>query len=160
MPRGIRIITQNSYYHVVNRGNHKEKIFLNESDYGKYLQILKRYKRKYCIKLLGYCLMPNHVHMVLGLERTSELPKFMQCLTQSYAQYFNHKYKSVGHLWQGRFKSMNIETNTYFLDCIYYVEANPVRSGLTTSPADYLWSSYKMRMQGNIGEFLDFPDST
>lgn len=160
MPRGMRIITDNSYYHIINRGNQKQRLFLEHVDYEEYINILKRYKRKFGFRLLGYCFMPNHVHMLLEPGEPRKLAKFMQCITQSYTAWFNLKYNKVGHLWQGRFKSMIIQKNKYFLDCVYYIEANPVRAGLTSSPADYPWSSYKERAFGKKNSLLDFPDST
>lgn len=160
MPRGMRIIAYNSFYHIINRGNQKQKLFLENADYGEYINILKHYKRKFGIGLMGYCFMPNHVHMILEPREPRELAKFMQCITQSYTKWFNLKYNKVGHLWQGRFKSMIIQKNNYFLDCVYYIEANPVRAGLVSSPTDYPWSSYKERIFGNKNGLLDFPDST
>lgn len=160
MPRGERIILNNAYYHLINRGNQKQNIFLENSDFEKYLQLLAHYKRKYEVKLFGYCLMPNHVHMVVVLKQASELAKFMQGLTQTYTFWFNQKYNKNGHIWQGRFKSMVIQDDVYFLECVYYIEANPVRAALASSPADYLWSSYRDRVFGNKNKILDLPDST
>ncbi len=160
MPRGIRIILNHACYHIINRGNQKQHIFLEEPDFEKYLQLLKHYKRKYVSKLFGYCLMPNHIHLILEPKQANDLPRFMQGLTQAYTAWFNKKYKKTGHLWQGRFKSMVIQKDNYFIECVYYIEANPVRAELVSSPADYLWSSYKDRVFGNKNELLDMPDST
>jgi len=160
MSRGKRILTDNSYYHIINRGNKKDSIFLHQSDYQKYIDILKHCKKKYAVGLFGYCLMPNHVHLILEIRSPSNLAKFMQSLTQTYTKYFNEKYSRVGHLWQGRFKSMNIEKNVYFIECVYYVEANPVRAKLVSSPINYPWSSYRSRVLGKNDGLLDLPDST
>jgi putative transposase len=160
MSRGIRILADNSYYHITNRGNQKQRIFQENADYEEYIGILAHYKRKFGIKLLGYCFMPNHVHLILEPKNPKELAKFMQCVTQGYAKWFNLKYNKVGHLWQGRFKSMVIQKNDYFLDCVYYVEANPVRASLVLSPVDYPWSSYKERVLMSDKKLLDLPDTT
>jgi len=160
MPRGARIILKNVCYHIINRGNQKQAIFLESLDFEKYLQILKHFKRKYRFKVFGYCLMPNHIHLILEPKHSEELAKFMQCLTQVYTVWFNSKYKKVGHLWQGRFKSMVIKKDGYFIDCVYYIEANPVRASLAVSPKDYLWSSYNDRTFSNKNGLIDFPDST
>ena len=93
-------------------------------------------------------------------RRKEDLAKFMQGLTQVYTVWFNNKYEKSGRLWQGRFKSMVIAKDQYFIDCIYYVEMNPVRAGLTSSPAEYVWSSYRDRAFGNKNDLLDIPDST
>jgi putative transposase len=160
MPRGPRIIIKNACYHIINRGNQKQQIFLDSSDFEKYLQLLKHFKRKFVTKLYGYCLMPNHVHMILEPRKPDELARLMQGLTQTYATWFNNKYKKIGHLWQGRYKSMIIHKDNYLIECVYYVEVNPVRAGLVTSPSLYLWSSYRDRVLGNKGGIIDFPDST
>jgi len=160
MPRGARILLHNVCYHVINRGNQKQVIFLENTDYEKFLQILKHYKKKYKCKLFGYCLMPNHIHLILDPKEPLSLPKLMQILTQVYSTWFSEKYKKGGHLWQGRFKSKIINKDEYFLECIYYVEINPVRAGMISSPADYPWSSYQERVLGNKNGFLDLTDST
>jgi len=160
MPRGPRILLDNVCYHIINRGNQKQNLFLGESDFEKYLQLLKRYKKKYAFKLFGYCLMPNHIHLILELKRPQSLSKLMQGITQTYTAWFNKKYKKVGHLWQGRFKSMIIQKDDYFMECTYYVEMNPVRKALTSSPMEYIWSSYRDRTLGNKNGLLDLTDST
>jgi len=84
----------------------------------------------------------------------------MQGITQTYTAWFNKKYKKTGHLWQGRFKSMVIQKDDYFVECIYYVEMNPIRKGLVLSPIEYIWSSYRDRVFGNKNGLLDLADST
>ena len=83
MPRGPRIFLDNVCYHIINRGNQKQNVFLEESDFAKYLQLLKHYKKKYAFKLFGYCLMPNHIHLILGPKQPQTLSRFMQGLTQA-----------------------------------------------------------------------------
>lgn len=160
MPRGPRVILDNVYYHIINRGNQQQQIFLDELDYEKYLQLLKHYKVKYHFKLFGYCLMPNHTHAILEPKQSNDLPKIMQGLTQTYTVCFNRKYKKAGRLWQGRFKSMVIHKDAYFIGCVNYIENNPVRAKLVSSPVDYRWSSYRERAFGDKNGLLDFPDST
>jgi len=160
MPRGTRIIVDNACYHVVNRGNQKQNIFLEDADYVKFLEILKFYKRKFWFKIYGYCLMPNHIHLLVQPKLPNDLRTFMQGLTQTYTIWFNKKYKKVGHLWQGRFKNMVVVKDEYFLNCVYYVEMNPLRKDIVNTPGDYLWSSYHSRIFGNKDGLLDLPDST
>jgi len=160
MPRGSRILLDNVCYHVLNRGNQKQKIFLEECDFENYLRILKHYKIKYKFRLFGYCLMPNHIHLIIEPRQKDELPKFMQSITQTYSMWFNNKYKKPGRLWQGRFKNMVIKKDDYLIECVYYVETNPVRANLSHTPMDYLWSSYRERMFMRKNELLDLPDST
>jgi putative transposase len=160
MPRGARILLDNVCYHIINRGNQKQKIFLEDFDFERYLQFLKHFKKKYGFKVFGYCLMPNHIHLILDPKQPVELARIMQGITQTYTAWFNKKYKKAGHLWQGRFKSMVIQKDKYFIECVYYIEANPVRAGLVSSPIDYIWSSYRDRVFGTKKGLLDFPDST
>lgn len=160
MPRGARILLGNACYHLINRGNQKQNIFLENADCEQYLRLLKHYKKKYHLNILGYCLMPNHVHIIVEPREVDKIGRFMQGLTQTYTGWFNDKYKKTGHLWQGRFKSMVINKDDYFMECVYYVEANPVRADLSSSPADYLWSSYRDRVFGDKNGLLGLPDST
>jgi putative transposase len=92
--------------------------------------------------------MPNHVHLIGQLQQKENLAKFMQGLNSSYTAYFNYKYRKVGHLWQGRFKSKVIVKDRYVLDCINYIELNPVRVNLVETPYTYQWSSYQERNLG------------
>ncbi len=145
MPRSARLIIDNSIHHIMTRGNQKQKTFLGNKDYQKYIEILKHYRHKFWFKLFGYCLMPNHVHLIIKIKQGRDLQKIIQGLNQTYTIWFNQKYNKVGHLWQGRYKSMLIQNNNYLIDCIEYVELNPVRAGLTKKPASYLWSSCSNR---------------
>lgn len=158
MVRHGRIILDNVYYHVISRGNQKQNIFLEHGDFEKYLGLLKHYKRKYKFRLYAWCLMPNHVHLILDVNNPGDLAKIMQGLKLAYAKWFNKKYKKVGHLWQGRYKNMVIQKDNYVLDCINYIEMNPVRANIKESPLDYPWSSYRCRILGDNSSFLDKPN--
>ena len=155
MPRGARCLAQNVFYHIISRGNQKQKTFFDKRDYRYFLALIKKYKREYEIALYGFCLMPNHVHLVLQPSLPENLSLFMKSLSQGYAQYFNFKYNKSGHLWQGRFKSMIIENENYLFDCIKYVEFNPVRAQLTSTVHDYQWSSCPKRVFGISDGMLD-----
>jgi putative transposase len=151
-----RLALDNASYHVMVRGNQKQAIFLEEADFLKYLEILRHYKRKYKFKLYGYCLMPNHVHLIIDVENAKDLCKAMQGLSLTYTLWFNKKYKKVGHLWQGRYKNMLIQKNKYMVDCIEYVELNPMRANLARSLSEYPWSSWQTRMGCTQDRLLDF----
>jgi len=124
------------------RGNQKQYTFIEDEDFNKYLELLKHYKNKYYFRLYGYCLMPNHVHLIMEPKKPSTLGKIMQGLNLAYTIWFNKKYNKVGHLWQGRYKSNLIQNDKYMLNCIEYVELNPIRSNIRKSPFDYSWSSW------------------
>jgi putative transposase len=160
MSRIARLTLDNACYHIMARGNQKQKTFIEEADFMKYLDLLRHYKRKYSFNLYGYCLMPNHVHLILEVKKRSCLGKIMQGLNQTYTIWFNKKYTKVGHLWQGRYKSMVIQNNKYLLECIEYVELNPVRAGLSKSPFDYPWSSWQERLGYKHDGLLDLPELT
>ena len=112
-------------YHIITRGNQRQRVFIVDIDYLEYLQRVRYYKIKFRFCLYGYCLMPNHVHLVGEIEKSCDLSKFMQGINRSYTAYFNRRYKKTGHLWQGRFKSKVIVKDRYLLGCINYIEANP-----------------------------------
>ena len=146
MPNGARVLMDNVFYHIIVRGNQKQKVFTENTDFETYLKRIERYKRKYRFRLYGFCLMPNHIHMIGEIERKEDLAKFMHGLSRSYTAYFNDKYDKVGYLWQGRFKSKIIVKDQYVINCINYIELNPVRAKIVSSPGEYQWSSYKERV--------------
>ncbi|MCM8799613.1 MAG: transposase [Candidatus Omnitrophica bacterium] len=152
-----RVVLDGAVYHITVRGNQKQKTFLEEVDFLNYFKILRHYKKKYRFKLYAYCLMPNHVHLILEVENSKNLSKIMQGINLSYTIYFNKKYQKVGHLWQGRYKSKIIQKDKYLIDCIEYVELNPVRSGLVENPFDYPWSSWRERFGKENKHLIDTP---
>ncbi len=155
MPRNARIIMDNACYHIITRGHQKQNLFICESDYSKYLALLKKYKHKYHFLLYAYCLMPNHIHLVIEPKKHKQLSKIMHGLNLSYTIWFNKTYDKVGHLYQDRFKSMIIQKDEYLFSCINYIELNPVRAGIIEQPDKYSWSSYYYRMSGKNSEIFD-----
>lgn len=153
MPRTKRITTENGCYHIITRGNQKQNVFLEKSDFEKYLFNLIKYKTRYKFKLYSFCLMPNHVHLIVEVKNPKLLSKIMHKLNLGYTLYFNSKYNKVGHLWQDRYKSKIIEKYNYLLGCANYIETNPIRSSLTSVITEYPWSSYNFRT--NNSNFLD-----
>ena len=149
MPRIGRITVENGCYHIITRGNQKQPVFMASEDYKKYLKILTSYKKRYLFKLYAFCLMPNHVHLMLEVNEPTRLNKIMRGLNLSYTLYFNSKYNKVGHLWQDRFKSKIIQGESYLLKCVDYIETNPLRTNLTLDLNLYPWSSYRLRLIGN-----------
>jgi len=145
MPTLSRTFIDYACYHVIIRGNQKQTVFREEDDFIKYFNILKRALKKYDIRLYSYCLMPNHVHMLIEPVCSRNMSKFMHWLNRGYTAYFNTKYDMVGHLWQGRFKSKPILKGEYLIHCANYIEANPVRAGMTSDISLYEWSSYNER---------------
>ena len=155
MPRFPRTFMDYPCYHIITRGNQKQAVFVAEKDYIAYLKILQKAKRKYQILLYSYCLMPNHVHLLIETPSSSSMSKFMQWLNRGYSAYFNHVYSTSGHLWQGRFISKPILKDQYFIHCANYIESNPIRAKIVTNIADYEWSSYGERCLFLKSELLD-----
>jgi len=155
MSRISRTLIESACYHIITRGNQQQKVFKNDFDYIKYLKMIKKAKKKHNIFLYCYCLMPNHVHLLVEPESLVNLSKFMHWLNRGYTAYFNAKYQKVGHLWQGRFKSKPIVKGQYLINCAEYIEANPARANIVTDIAEYPWSSYKERCLSSYKDILD-----
>ena len=149
MPTGPRLLLEHACYHITTRGNQKQRVFLDEEDYQVYLFKLRKYKTRHGFMLYGFCLMPNHVHLIGEPKAKENLARFMHGLNRSYTAYFNKKYNKVGYLWQGRFRSKAIVKDNYLIDCIQYIELNPVRADLSKAPGSYQWSSHKERTLSN-----------
>ena len=128
MPRLPRAFINQSCYHIITRGNQKQKVFRQNKDYVIYLKILKKAKQKYKILIYSYCLMPNHVHLLIETLSSINMSKFMHWLNRGYSAYFNASYKTSGHLWQGRFISKPILKDQYMIHCANYIEPNPLRT--------------------------------
>ncbi|MDD3006753.1 MAG: transposase [Candidatus Pacebacteria bacterium] len=133
---------QGAYYHLYNRGNQKKDIFLDEKDYEFYLRKMTEASKKYSFAIISYCLMPNHIHLIVRQDKEYPPAKFISSVHTSYAAVFNKKYKTVGHLFQDRFKQKIIENDDYMRNLIAYVHLNPVKAGICNFPKEYKWSSH------------------
>jgi putative transposase len=142
MARKPRIEFEGALYHVITRGNQRQKIFKAVDDYERYLTILGDYKARYGFVLYAYVLMGNHVHLLIETKEVS-LSKILQGVNQRYTMYFNRRYATVGHLFQGRYKAMLCDKDSYLLSLIKYIHMNPVRTDRSKSPGAYLWSSHR-----------------
>ncbi|MFB0565497.1 MAG: transposase [Candidatus Aminicenantaceae bacterium] len=143
MARQNRIEFPGAFYHVLARGNNRQVIFKDDQDYKIYILRLKRYHQRYKFTLYAYTLMPNHIHLLLKTDVTP-LSKVMQGIQQSYTSYFHNKYKSVGHVFQARYKAILCEKDSYLLELVRYIHLNPVRAALVSDIEDYLWSSHRV----------------
>ena len=128
-------------YHVMSRGNRQKEIFKDDDDYITFLNYVKLVQEKNPFKLHAYCLMTNHFHLEIETEQ-DEIWKIMQKILALYSSEFNHKYKYVGHVFQGRYASSIIENDTYFLEVSRYIHLNPVKAGMVMEALDYKYSSY------------------
>jgi REP element-mobilizing transposase RayT len=142
MARPLRIEFANATYHVTSRGDRREPIFCDDADRQRRLSILGCAASRFDVAVLAYCLMGNHDHFVLQ-TRQANLGRFMRHMNGLYTQAFNRRHATVGHIFQGRFKAILVDTDSYLLEVCRYVELNPVRAALVQSPGDWPWSSYR-----------------
>lgn len=156
MARRPRLFASGLLYHVIARGNQRQLTFLSDDDYGAYLRRLALYRERYGVSLHAYCLMPNHVHL---LVRTGAPPlaKFMQGLQQSYTQWFNRVHAKVGHVFQGRYRAIVCDSDAYLVTLVRYIHLNPVRAGLVPQPDLYGYSGHRALLAGQTTALLD-PD--
>ncbi|WP_026672856.1 transposase [Alkalihalobacterium bogoriense] len=140
MARKQRIWYPGAMYHITCRGNRKWPIFHDEADYNMYLFLLIETQKRYPFLLHSYCLMTNHIHLLIE-TKTTPISRIMQFLTTRYAKYYNERYHYVGHLFQGRYYSGLITSSSYFMDASKYIHLNPYDAGMVASPEDYCWSS-------------------
>lgn len=142
MSRQRRALSSSKIYHVILRGNSGRDIFLDNEDRQKFLNILTEKKKNNKYLLYAYCLMDNHLHLILK-EVSDNISHLMKRINTAYAIYFNKKYQRRGHLFQDRFKSEAIEEESYLLAAIRYIHNNPLKAKLVKSPQDYKWNSYQ-----------------
>lgn len=140
--RKLREWYPGAIYHLMHRGVRRTEIFSDETDYQVFLEILKVSLDKYQCKIHAYCMMTNHIHLLLETSE-DEIGRFMKCLSERYAMYFNHKYQYRGHLFESRYKSCLVKEDSYFLQTSRYIHLNPVKARIVVKPEDYRWSSYQ-----------------
>lgn len=143
MPRKPRFYLPDIPAHVIQRGNCRQAVFFDTGDYHAYLNWLEEGANKYGCQVHAYCLMTNHVHILVTPEATESISLTIQYVGRHYVPYINHSYGKTGTLWEGRHKGCVISSDDYLLSCMRYIELNPVRAGMVSKPIDYCWSSYK-----------------
>ena len=140
MPRQPRKQSRSGFMHIITRGVGRQIIFEERFDYIYYLRKLKKYSEETGIEVHAYCLMSNHVHLLI-CDRVNGLPLFMKKMGISYTAYYNKKYDRVGHLFQGRYLSEVIEDEAYYFTVLRYIMNNPVKAGICAAK-DFEWSSF------------------
>jgi putative transposase len=151
----MRFIPENGYLHVMCRGNNRRNVFIKPKDYRFYLWLVGNYKKEAAVNIIHYCIMPNHAHFMVRVTPKTDLATFMKRVNLVYFFYFRKKRQYVGHLWQGRFKSKLIETDSYFVQCGKYIELNPVRRRLCGLPEEWEFSSYKHYAYGENDDLVE-----
>lgn len=150
MPRLPRIDLPGIPRHVIQRGNDRQPCFFQEVDYVRYLGDLKELSIRSGCVIHAYVLMTNHVHLLLTPSQVGQVSTLMQALVRRYVRYVNDRYGRTGTLWERRYKSCLVDSETYLLSCYRHIELNPVRAAMVTAPGDYRWSSFRSNAEGGM----------
>ena len=172
MPRDLRKFIDHGIYHILNRGNDRQRVFRKDGDYLAFLKLLGEVIEQYRIDLYAYCVMPSHFHLLVKASQGEELSPAMQWFLTTHVRRYHQHYRTSGHLWQGRFKSFEVLGDEHFLTVARYIEGNPVRAGLVETAVNWVWSSHRGRCglqqdllieplpvswKGNWTEYVDTP---
>jgi putative transposase len=148
MPRPPRVVLPGHTLHLIQRGNNRGPCFVDDADRARYMAALLRASERAHCTVHAYVLMTNHVHLLVTAGDACAPSRMMQTLGRCYVRYFNERHERTGTLWEGRYRSSLIDSERYFLQCSRYVETNPVRAGLVSSPEEHRWSSYRSNAVG------------
>ena len=154
MPRRPRIQLDRVPLHIVQRGHNREACFFGENDYASYLHWLGEALAETQCALHAYVLMTNHVHLLLTPKKAELVPRLIMSLGRRYVQYVNRTHGRTGTLWDSRYKSSVVQSDTYLLTCQRYIELNPLRAAMVTNPAHYRWTSYRHNALGQADSRL------
>jgi len=155
VPRASRLKSISRIYHIIMRGINRQVVFEDEEDYNRFIQTSQRYKGICEYKLFAYCLMGNHVHLLL-MEDGEPLETVMRRICGSYVLWYNKKYDRVGYLFQDRFKSEPVDDDTYFLTVLRYVFQNPLKAGIANKIENYKWTNYIEYIEGSESIDTDY----
>ncbi len=142
MPRRARKKSSSGIYHIIMRGINRKTIFVEQNDGARFIKTLSKYKDKCGYIIYAYCLMPNHIHLLIKVGN-EPLEQVMRRICGSYVYWYNRKYQRIGNLFQDRFRSEAVEDDSYFLTVMRYIHQNPVKAGLVKKADDYRWSSFR-----------------
>lgn len=142
MPRPHRSLPGGYCYHVLNRGNARQRVFHKDEDFAAFVTLFDEAQERSCpMRILAYCLMPNHFHLVLWPRGDGDVSRWMQWIQTTHVRRYHEHYHASGHVWQGRFKAFPIQEDEHLLTVLRYVERNPFRAGLVPGVLDWKWSS-------------------
>ncbi len=158
MARKHRIHFPNAFYHVINRGNQRRTIFRSKKDYTYFIDSIAIVRERYPFRVHAFCLMPNHFHMLAEVEDVP-LQIIMRSLLTRYARYFNQTYRKVGHVFQGRYRAILCQKDSYLLELVRYIHLNPVRAGIVGRPEDWAWSSHAVYLGESPNPFVSVQDT-
>ena len=143
MPRFPRTYLKTTTFHVITQGINKNYIFKNPEDIKYYIKVIYKLKEQCKIKIIAYCIMNNHAHILIETDKINNLSKYMQRLNTVYAKYYNKKYSRVGYVFRDRYKSEGIYNEEHLYNCIKYIYDNPVKAGICERPEEYPYSNYR-----------------
>lgn len=155
MPRTARASVGDYCYHVVNRGNARAEVFHADGDYQAFLDLLRHASQRIPMRILAYCITPNHFHLALWPYHDGDLSRWMQWLLTAHVRRYHTYHDSSGHVWQGRFKAFPIEQDDHLLTVLRYIELNPVRACLVAHAEDWGWSSARVWKESVRGPRLE-----
>ena len=148
MPRSARIVVPYIPHHITQRGNRREDIFLDDSDRETYLEIIRKVCVRQELRIHGWCLMSNHIHLVATPPREDSLARAVGHAHHLYSKAFNEKHNLIGHIWHSRYYSCPLD-EVHFINALVYVDRNPVRAGLVAKPWKWRWSSASAHVDGS-----------
>jgi len=148
MARLRRIAPLGVPQHIIQRGNNRQVCFVCDQDMAIYANLLDEYSQKFSVAIHAWVFMTNHIHLLVTPYEEGGVSSMMQAVGRRYVRRFNRDYQRSGTLWEGRFKSCLVQSETYLLQCQRYIELNPVRAGMVSDPAEYIWSSYQCHALG------------
>jgi len=151
MARLPRLTVPGYPHHVIQRGNNRQAIVLDDADREALLSLIVDQARENRVALHAWVLMDNHFHLLLTPETAEGVPRMMQAVGRNYVRRFNDRHRRTGTLWEGRYKSTLVQTDRYLLACMAYFDLNPVRAGMVTDPKHHVWSSHRH----HIGQAVD-----
>jgi putative transposase len=154
MPRIARSVAVDYPHHVTQRGNNRSTIFFDDEDHWFYINTLKRYSQKYKLEIWAYCLMGNHVHLLVVPKEDNSLARGIGLTNMVYTQYLNRRLGNSGRVWQNRFFSCAVEKETYLWSVARYIERNPVKAGILEKAEEYRWSSARAHLLNRPDQLL------
>lgn len=149
MPRIKRENLNSNIFHIMSQGINKEYIFEKEQDKRKYRKLLFIHNKEYNVEIISYCIMGNHVHLLIKSDRIENMSNFMHQINMEYALYYNKNRNRVGYVFRSRFKSEAIDTEKYLINCIHYIHNNPIKANICNEKSEYLYSSYNSKIKEN-----------
>ncbi|MCH7701028.1 MAG: transposase [Planctomycetes bacterium] len=155
MPGPVRVSVADGCYHVLNRGNGRADVFHKPEDYVAFLRLIAEACERLPMRVLAYCLMPNHFHLALQPLGDGDLSRWMQWLTTSHVRRYHRHYHTSGHVWQDRYKSFPIEGDEHLYIVLRYIERNPLRANLVPRAQEWEWSSVRWWRRRDRPSFLD-----